>query len=1157
MDSILETPAKRRRTSDGHVPCSQAYDSQNDSGDELFEGHETVATIPLPKPSSSSPAYITQPTQLINGNTQKLSTSPQKPSVVQVAASSPARVSNSVSSPPSAVVKSKGNTVMKAPAGTFFRPPIGIIKPPQVIDLSDDEGPFYRGGSSEDESQPSRADIQPTTFVKSTKDRSGLENAKKPVGGISRFREITAGAFYKPLQANQDSTQSVPAAKRSADVMANAYGGSNRPPKQNRQAKPAKAQVVDDISIDDIGDYSLRRKIERMRAIFSQHTVRQCKDALFAKRGVVDDALEWLMSRDPHPLEIDLTSDNDQTTNQASSSALKASVKKQVKPAIKSIQERWTGSQYLGKSGHRPVSASSSSRVVSPPKPRRRLVQGKNRASIPADVPDALAEAPSPGSKRRETPDSDESDSGLDLEEDDRAEIEIKVLDFFNKCSSQDLADIASITEDVAILVVSRKPFKSLNDVRRVTREAPKVGSTKQTAKKPIGDKIVDKCLDMWKGYEAVDELVKRCETLGKPVAEDMKKWGVDVFGASVNGELEVVSIDEHTSPGRDSGIGTPSCISADENDEIRMKKPSSPRNRRAFFPQPALLGDGIVLKDYQVVGINWLSLLFNKKLSCILADDMGLGKTCQVVSFLAHLKEKAVKGVHLIVVPASTLENWLREFQVFCPQLQVMPYYADQKERELVREEIETRIQDRTVDVIVTTYGMAKRKQETKFLRRLHPVVCVYDEGHLLKNSRSEAYTQLMRIGSQFRLLLTGTPLQNNLSELVSLLGFILPSVFQEHSENLQYIFSHKAKTTDDSHAALLSVQRIARAKAMMTPFVLRRKKHQVLKHLPTKTRRVEYCELTPSQSDIYESQKQKALKIVRDRAAGVKVNNESSNIMMALRKASIHPLLFRRLYTDSKLKKMSKACLSEPEFADSNLAFVYEDMEIMTDWELHNFCERYPDTMSSYKLDPDACLDSGKITALTSLLKDYIANGDRVLIFSQFVMVLNLLEPLLDNLNMAFSRLDGDTAISTRQPLIDDFTTSDPPIPVFLLSTKAGGAGINLACANRVVIFDSSFNPQDDIQAENRAHRVGQIREVEVVRLVSKGTVEEQILALGETKVALDEKVAGVGTEGDEKKAEAVGQKKVEEMMWQSIKEQEETDGEKKDKKKDKKKT
>ena len=1140
MDSVLETPTKRRRTDNGHVKSGQAYDSQDDSGDDLFEGHETIATVPLPDRPFSPPAYTTQPTQIINRNTQGPSGSAHQPSIVQVAASSPARPSTSTSSPISADVKKRGVAIasMMAPAGTSFRPPMGIMKPPPVIDLSDDEGPLYRGGSSEDELQPSRADIQPTTFVTSSKNKPSMDNSTKTTGNISRFREITAGAFYKPLEPSQIVSQGVATAKRSADVMANAYGGSSRPAKQIRQAKPAKAQVIEDIPLDEIGDYQLRHKIERLRAVFPNHSVRQCKDVLKNKRGNLEDALALLSDRDPYPLEIDLTSDNDQKSKQGSASVNKASVKQQVKPAIKSIQERWTGTQYLAKSSQRQAPASSSSPVAAPPKPRRRLIQGKNRATIHEEIPDA-DEAPSPPPKRQETPDSEESDSGLDLEEDDRAEIEVKVLGFFNGCSSQDLVDIAAITAETATFLLSKKPFKSLHDVRQVTRESQGAGSKKKTARKPIGDKIVDKCLDMWKGYEAVDELVKQCETLGKPIAEDMKKWGVNVFGASTNGELEVVNIDEHTSPGRDSGIGTPSSMSADEHDEIQTKKGLNVRRKQVFFPQPPLLADGVTLKDYQVVGINWLSLLFDKKLSCILADDMGLGKTCQVVSFLAHLKEKAVKGVHLIVVPASTLENWLREFQVFCPQLQVMPYYADQKERELVREEIEARMEDQTVDVIVTTYGMAKRKLETKFLRKLHPVVCVYDEGHLLKNSQSEAYTQLMRIGSQFRLLLTGTPLQNNLNELVSLLGFILPSVFQEHSENLQYIFSHKAKTTDDSHAALLSMQRIARAKAMMTPFVLRRKKHQVLKHLPTKTRRVEYCELTPSQSEVYESHKKKALKIIQDRAAGVKVGNESANIMMALRKASIHPLLFRRLYTDSKLKKMSKACLREPEFVESNLAFVYEDMEVMTDWELHKFCERYPATMSSYSLDSDACLDSGKISTLTSLLKTYAANGDRVLIFSQFVMVLNLLEPLLDTLNMPFSRLDGDTPISTRQPLIDEFTVSDPPIPVFLLSTKAGGAGINLACANKVVIFDSSFNPQDDIQAENRAHRVGQKREVEVVRLVSRGTIEEQILALGETKLALDERVAGVGEEGD-KKADAVGQKKVEDMMLESLKEE-----------------
>lgn len=417
-----------------------------------------------------------------------------------------------------------------------------------------------------------------------------------------------------------------------------------------------------------------------------------------------------------------------------------------------------------------------------------------------------------------------------------------------------------------------------------------------------------------------------------------------------------------------------------------------------------------------------------------------------------------------------------------------------------------------------------------------------MYDEGHILKNSKSAGYVELMRIPAQFRLLLTGTPLQNNLIELASLLGFILPSVFQEHSRDLEYIFSHKAKTTDESHAALLSTQRIARAKSMMTPFVLRRKKHQVLKHLPPKTRRVEYCELSQSQKDIYEGEKAKALQIISDRTAGKKTGNETANIMMALRKASIHPLLFRRLYNDKTISKMSKACLKEEEFRESNVDLVYEDMTVMTDFELHGFCEKYPTTMSGFPLRDNEWMDSGKVKRLCDLLSTFKTNGDRALVFSQFVMVMNILEAVLESLGIRFFRLDGQTKIDERQDMIDQFYEEED-ITVFLLSTKAGGAGINLACANKVVIFDSSFNPQDDIQAENRAHRVGQKREVEVVRLVTRGTIEEQIHALGETKLALDNRVAGdmgISDEPETKKAEKQGIKIVEEMMMKQIKDE-----------------
>lgn len=421
-----------------------------------------------------------------------------------------------------------------------------------------------------------------------------------------------------------------------------------------------------------------------------------------------------------------------------------------------------------------------------------------------------------------------------------------------------------------------------------------------------------------------------------------------------------------------------------------------------------------------------------------------------------------------------------------------------------------------------------------------------MYDEGHILKNRKSAAYEQLTRFKSTFRLLLTGTPLQNNLSELVSLLAFIMPQMFKEHSEDLDIIFSQKAKTSNDSHAALLSAQRIRRARSMMTPFILRRKKHQVLKHLPQKKTRVEYCNLSPSQVDIYNSEKARGLRILTDRAAGIKVGNETANVMMALRKAAIHPLLFRRVYDDKALRRMARDCLKEEAFSGSEYSLCLEDMSVMMDFELHRFCHRYPSTMSKYCLHNKEWMDSGKVGKLAELLATFKQNGDRVLVFSQFVMVMDILEEVMQTLGMTFLRLDGQTKIDERQDMIDMFY-ADKSITVFMLSTKAGGAGINLACANKVVIFDSSFNPQDDVQAENRAHRVGQTREVEVIRLVTKGTIEEQIHALGQTKLALDDRVAGEGevniettTPEDDKQAEKQGQRAVEEMMIKQMKEE-----------------
>jgi SWI/SNF-related matrix-associated actin-dependent regulator 1 of chromatin subfamily A len=532
------------------------------------------------------------------------------------------------------------------------------------------------------------------------------------------------------------------------------------------------------------------------------------------------------------------------------------------------------------------------------------------------------------------------------------------------------------------------------------------------------------------------------------------------------------------------------------------------------------------------------------------LTDAIGLGKTCQVISFFAHLLSRGISGPHLVVVPSSTLENWLREFANFCPALKVEPYYGSQRERPIIRESLR---KDRSWNVLVTTYQLATGdKNDRGFLKSLQFNCCVYDEGHLLKNGSSARYDALIKLPADFRLLLTGTPLQNNLQELASLLAFILPSVFDEKRADLASIFKYKAKTTDDeeTNSALLSQQRIRRARAMMTPFVLRRKKAQVLKHLPSKTTRVEHCTLNRAQNKIYQDEIASAKAVIEARATGIKPNKNSSNVMMQLRKAAIHPLLFRENYPNEKLRKMSKEIMKEEAYRNNDANYIYEDMEVMNDLELSRLCTNFPKTIGKYALNNDEWMESGKIDALRKLLVDMKQNGDRVLVFSQFTQVLDILELVLTTLDMGYLRIDGSTPVDARQDLIDQYH-AETDIMVFLLSTKAGGFGINLACANKVVIFDSSFNPHDDAQASDRAHRVGQTRNVEVIRLVlfsqcyrfllfltfldrlvTKGTIEEQIMQLANTKLALDQSISEI----DDKAMEGKGEELVAKMLLQS---------------------
>jgi SWI/SNF-related matrix-associated actin-dependent regulator 1 of chromatin subfamily A len=1076
------------------------------------EEYETIATLPL---SAITPQRLTQPTQLLE---QPYSV--RNNTVIQVAASSPAAP---ISPPPR---KPQGGILSSliAPSGTHFRPPApGPAKRTPKFDL--DDGPTYRGGSSDEDSHLTSTDIKPSMFEKTVPEKDKIMESPVRTDSLNRFREITASAMYDPKNTNM---------KRSADEMSPAAKGVAI--KKVRQDTPSRAQPVGepDILLHEIQDFRLRVKVERVLRIMGHLSVRTCMNAILQAKGNFDAALESLAKTNA-PQAVVIESSDDELS--ASPAAGMAPVAKQKIKARGTIQDKWAAMN---------LPTAKGGETEDEGKPRRRLIRGPKSegSSRAASPPHPITIDDSPPKKlgrlqkgrkvrspdRSESPEammSDSDDSDVQVKGSTAGGLDSKVLKFFNTCALRELADLASVPEETAQIIMSNRPYEHLDEVRVVSAPVPETtkpkGKRGGKAPKPIGDKIVDKCVDMWTGYLAIDALVSEVEALGKPVADEMKKWGVDTFGKR-EGELEITNIApmklEH-----DSGIATPSSSrrSPDSDDDMVQSKRKS-----RLISQPSIMAKDLVMKDYQVVGINWLRLLYENELSCILADDMGLGKTCQVIAFLAHLYETGVKGPHLIVVPSSTIENWLREFQKFCPALNVMPYYAGLNERAMIRETIEDNRDD--INVVITTYTIAKAKVDAKFLRDMDFTVCVYDEGHMLKNHQSQLYEKLIRIRARFRLLLTGTPLQNNLQELASLLGFILPSVFQEHKEDLHAVFSNKAKTTDESHATLLSAQRIERAKSMMKPFILRRKKHQVI-DLPAKHSHVGWCKMNPSQVGIYEHEKDQVRQLLEDRAAGKKTGSKSANILMKLRQAAIHPLLARRHYTDETLQKMAKACLKEDKWSYSDPKIILEELMPYNDFECHHMCVENPNSLGKFKLKNDEWMDSGKVEHMKELLIRFIANGDRTLIFSQFTMVMDILEHVLETLKIEFVRLDGRTNVEDRQSILDAFHERTE-IPVFLLSTKAGGAGINLACANRVIIFDSSFNPQEDVQAENRAHRVGQTREVEIYRLVTKGTIEEQIYALGQTKLALDQAVAGEDG-ADAKKGEEQGMKVVETMM------------------------
>ncbi|KFP71102.1 Chromodomain-helicase-DNA-binding protein 1-like, partial [Acanthisitta chloris] len=447
----------------------------------------------------------------------------------------------------------------------------------------------------------------------------------------------------------------------------------------------------------------------------------------------------------------------------------------------------------------------------------------------------------------------------------------------------------------------------------------------------------------------------------------------------------------------------------------------------------------GIKLRPYQIEGVNWLVQCYEVQHGCILGDEMGLGKTCQTISLLLYLTKKLTnKERFLILCPLSVLSNWKEELERFAPGISFVTYIGNKEERPKLQQNLK---EHSHFHALLTTYEICLK--DAAFLKSFNWAALVVDEAHRLKNQSSLLYKALSEFSVGFSLLLTGTPVQNSLQELYSLLSLVEPDIFPRE-EVKEFVEYYQAIEKESEPAKELH--------NLLQPFLLRRVKSEVAAELPKKVEVVLYHGMSALQKKYYKAILTKDLDAFENET-GRKVTLQ--NVLIQLRKCVAHPYLFSGV---------------EPE---------------------------------PFEIGEHIVEVSGKMCLLDKLLSFLYAGGHRVLLFSQMTQLLDILQDYMDYRGYSYERLDGSVRGEERHLAIKNF--GQQPIFIFLLSTRAGGVGMNLTAADTVIFTDSDFNPQNDLQAIARAHRIGQHKPVKIIRLIGRDTIEEIIYRRAASKLRL----------------------------------------------------